>query len=143
MGVQMQIAGALIGLAASQKAAAAQDMQAQAAREQAEATKITTLQQENQRRDQLRRQLASLTSSMSAQGVALGTSPSILALEEDEKRLAAKDITSIKLMGATNRRKYQIASAGYKAGAKATRLGGFAKAAYQAGDIMNPNVGTG
>ena len=62
MGVQMQIAGALIGLAASQKAAAAQDMQAQAAREQAEATKLTTAQQENQRRDQLRRQLASLSS---------------------------------------------------------------------------------
>ena len=142
MGVEMQIAGALLGLQASRQQAAAQNAQAAAAREQAEYTKIQTVQQEVERREQLRRQLASLSSSMSAQGVALGTSPSVMALEQDEMRLAKNDIASIKLMGATNRRKYQLSAAGYKAASRATTLGGFAKTAMQFSEISNPTVKT-
>lgn len=142
MGVEMQIAGALLGLQASRQQAAAQNAQAAAAREQAEYTKIQSAQQEVERREQLRRQLASLSSSMSAQGVALGTSPSVMALEEDEMKMAKNDIASIKLMGATNRRKYQLSAAGYKAASRATTLGGFAKTGMQFGEIYNPTVKT-
>lgn len=140
MGVQMQIAGAVLGYMAAQRQADAYEMEAAAYKENAEMAKIQADQREAARRQQLRRQLASLGTSMSAQGVALGTSQSTSALREDEQKIAKNDIASIKLMGMSNRRKYELGAAGKSAAAGATRLsamGGFAKSVYS---INNPTV---
>lgn len=136
MAVGLQAAGLFVGLQAAQAQARAYEAQAAAYQEEKEMAKIESSQMEAERRNQLRRQLASLGTSMSSQGVALGTSPSVLALAEDEKKLAKQDIANIKLMGATNRRKYDLSSAGAKAGAQATRLGGFGKSAIGVASII-------
>jgi len=99
--------------------------------------KIEAGQQEEARRLLLRKQLASLGTSMSSQGVALGTSPSVLALGDDEKKLANQDIANIRLMGLANRRKYELSAAGSRAAGKAAVLGGFAKTAAGAARIMS------
>jgi len=135
MGATAQIAGAFISLQASQAQAKAANAQAAAYQEQAEMAKIEAGQQESQRRLELRQQLASLNSSMSAQGVALG-SASQLALEADEMNIAKKDIRAIQLMGGSNRRKYQLSAAGAKAEARATRLGGFSSFASTMGQTF-------
>jgi len=136
MGVGLQVAGVFAGLQAAKAQAKVYEAQAAAYNEQKEMAKIESSQMEAERRDLLRRQLASLGTSMSAQGVALGTSPSVLALADDEKKMAKVDIDKIKLMGMANRRKYELGAAGSKASASATRIGGFAKAAAGAYDII-------
>ena len=128
MGVGLQVAGVFAGLQAAKAQARVYEAQAAAYNEQKEMAKIESSQMEAERRDLLRRQLASLGTSMSAQGVAIGTSPSVLALADDEKKMAKVDIDKIKLMGMANRRKYELGAAA-KASASATRIGGFAAAA--------------
>lgn len=143
MGVEFQIAGAVLGLMAANKQAEAYEAEAQSYKEQAEMAKLQANQQENERRAQLRRQLAALGTSMSSQGVALGTSASEGALAGDEVKMAKKDIASIKLMGMSNRRKYELSASSSKTAAGATRLGAlgsFSKSVYS---INNPNTGTG
>ena len=125
VGVGLQAAGAVIGLMAAQQQAKAYEMQAEQYQEQADMAKIQADQEESQRREALRRQLASLGTSMSAQGVALGTSQSVSALRDDEIKMANADISSIRLMGMSNRRRYQLSAVGAQAGARATKLGGF------------------
>ena len=142
MGVEMQIAGALIGLAGARQQKAVADMEAQSYREQAEIASIQARQQEEERRTQLRKQLASLGTSMSAQGIALGTSASVSAIRRSEIDIANKDISSIKLMGMSNRRKYEISAAGSKTSGKAAMTLGVGKALGQAYEI-NKGVGTG
>jgi|TARA_R100000149_G_scaffold46600_1_gene18792 DNA-binding transcriptional regulator PaaX len=134
--VALQAAGLFVGLQAARAQAQVYEAQAQAYEEQKEMAKIESSQMEAERRDLLRRQLASLGTSMSSQGVALGTSPSVLALAEDEKKLAKNDIANIKLMGLTNRRKYALSASGARAGARATTIGGFAKTATGAATII-------
>lgn len=140
MGVEMQVAGAFLGAMAAQKQAKAYEMEAQAYQEQAELASLQAQQQEADRNRMLRTQLASLGTSMSAQGVSLGTSASVSALRDDEIKMAKNDIASIKLMGMSNRRRYELSSAGSKAGASAVRLGGFAKTGSQ---IYSINKGVG
>ena len=111
MGVYAQVAGAVIGLAGARQAKAASEMEARAYEEQAEMASIQARQQEEERNTQLRKQLASLGTSMSAQGITLGTSASVATLAGQEKKIAKKDISSIKLMGMANRRKFQIRAA--------------------------------
>ena len=135
MGVEMQIASAIIGLASVRQQKAAYDMEAEAYKEQAEMASLQADQQEAERNKQLRRQLASLGTSMSSQGVALGTSPSVSALRTDEIKVAKADINNIRLMGQSNRRKYEISAAGSKAAGKAAVLGGLAKTAGAAYSI--------
>lgn len=135
MGVEMQIASAIIGLAAVRQQKAAYDMEAEAYKEQAEMASLQADQQEAERNRQLRRQLASLGTSMSSQGVALGTSPSVSTLRTDEIKMAKADISNIRLMGQSNRRRYEIGAAGSKAAGKAVVLGGFAKTAGAAYSI--------
>lgn len=135
MGVQMQIASAIIGLAAVRQQKAAYDMEADAYKEQAEMATLQGDQQEAERNRQLRRQLASLGTSMSSQGVALGTSPSVSALRNDEIEIAKADINNIRLMGQSSRRKYEISAAGSQAAGKAVVLGGAAKTAGAAYSI--------
>ena len=134
--VALQAAGLFVGLQAAKAQAKAYEAQAQAYEEQKEMAKIEASQQEADRRDMLRRQLASLGTNMSSQGVALGTSPSVLALAEDEKKLAKNDIANIKLMGLSNRRKYALSASGARAGASATWIGGFVKTATGAATII-------
>lgn len=136
MGVQMQVASVALGLLASQRQAKAADMEATAYKEQAEMASLQADQQEIERTRLLRRQLASLGSSMASQGISLGTSASVTALRDDEERMARQDINSIKLMGMANRRKYQLSAAGAKEKGKAIRLGGFAKTAAGIYDIQ-------
>ncbi len=133
--VGLQAASIFVGLQAAQAQAKVYQAQAAAYEEQKEMAKIESSQMEAERRDLLRRQIASLGTNMSAQGVALGTSPSVLALEDDEKRMAKNDIANIKLMGMANRRKYELGAAGARASSQATKLAGFAKAGAQAASM--------
>ena len=136
MGVGLQVASLFVGLQAAQMQKQAYEAQAAAYEEQKEMAKIEAAQQESSRRDVLRRQLASLGTSMSSQGIALGTSPSVLALADDEKKLAKQDIGNIRLMGMSNRRKYELSASGARAAGSAAQMAGFAKAATGAARIM-------
>ena len=136
MGVGLQVASLFVGLQAAQMQKQAYEAQAAAYEEQKEMAKIEAAQQESSRRDVLRRQLASLGTSMSSQGVALGTSPSVLALADDEKKLAKQDIANIRLMGMSNRRKYELSASGARAAGSSAQMSGFAKTATGAARIM-------
>jgi len=135
MGVGLQIAGLMLTMKAANMQKAAYEAEAQAQEEQAEMAKIQASQQEVERNRKLRLQLASLGTSMSSQGVALGTSPSVLALADDEKKIAKNDIAAIRLMGLSNRRRYEVGAAGSRAAGRAAQLGGFAKTAAGAYSI--------
>ena len=137
MGVEMAIAGALIGLAGARQQKAAYEMEAKAYEEQAEMAQLQARQQESERRSQLRKQLASLGTSMSAQGIALGTSASVSTLAGQEKKIAKKDISSIKLMGMSNRRKFQISAAGSRAEGKAKMTAAIGQAVMGVGQATD------
>lgn len=127
MGVQMQIASLFMGFMAAQQARKAHELEAQSYREQADMAKIEAGQKEIERNRKLRIQLAALGTSMSAQGVALGTSQSVSALATDETRIAKQDVDTIRLMGQSERRKFALSAAGSDAAASAATMGGFAK----------------
>lgn len=127
MGMGLQVAGLMLSLKAAQMQKQAYEAEAQAQEEQAEMAKIQAAQQEVERNRRLRAQLASLGTNMSAQGVALGTSASVLALADDEKKIAKEDVASIRLMGLSNRRRYEVGATGSRAAGRAAQLGGFAK----------------
>ena len=129
MGMELQVVSMIAVLASSQQQRKAFELEAQSYKEQADLAKIQAGQQEAERNRKLRIQLAALGTAMSSQGVALGTSPSVSALEKDEIQIAKNDIASIRLMGMSSRRKFELSAAGSQAGASATRMGGFAKAA--------------
>jgi len=129
MGMGLQVVGIIAGLAAAQQQRKAYELEAQSYKEQADLAKIQAGQQEIERNRKLRIQLAALGTAMSSQGVALGTSPSVLSLGTDEIQVAKNDIASIRLMGMSTRRKFELSAAGSKAGASAATMGGFAKAA--------------
>ena len=122
MGVGLQVASLVMTMKAANMQKSAYEMEARSYEEQKEMAKIQASQQENERNRKLRLQLASLGTSMSSQGVALGTSASVLALADDEKKIAKNDIGAIRLMGLSNRRRYEVGAAG-----RAAQLGGFAK----------------
>lgn len=134
VGVGLQVAGAVAGLYSAKMQADAYKAEKAAAEENAKMASIEASQQEVERMRMLRAQLASLKTLNSAQGVALGTSGSTSALIDNEVKLANEDIASIKLMGASNRRKYSLSAKSSAAGAKATMvsaLAGTATAAYK------------
>lgn len=128
MGVEMQIASLALGVMSAQQQRKAYEMEAQSYREQADMAELQAGQQEEARRQQMRRQLAALGASMASQGVSIG-SQSVQALGDDEMRIAKNDIASIRLMGMSNRRKYELSAGASMAGAKAATLGGFTKSA--------------
>ena len=99
MGVELQVASLVLGLAGANQAKKAYELEAQSYQEQKDLSAIESMQNERDRIKILRQQLASLGTSMSSQGVALGTSASTLALEKDEINIANRDIDAIKLMG--------------------------------------------
>ena len=142
MGMGLQVVGIIAGLAAAQQQRKAYELEAQSYKEQADLSKIQAGQQEAERNRKLRIQLAALGTAMSSQGVALGTSPSVLALETDEIQVAKNDIASIRLMGMSTRRKFELSAAGSKAGASAATMGGFAKAAGGVYSTFYKPVGT-
>ena len=135
MGVQMQIAGAVLGVLAAKQQSDISKMEAQAYKEKADLASLKAQQDEDARRMQLRRQLASLGVSMTASGVAIGTSASMDAIAAGERDIARKDINNIKLMGQSTRRNYQISAVGSQAAGKAIMLGGLAKGAGAAYSI--------
>lgn len=128
----MQVAGALLGLAAAKQSSDIAKMESQSYKEQADLAELQASEKVADRQMQLRRQLASLGVSMTASGVALGTSASVGAIQKAEVDIAKKDIASTKLMGMSNRRKYEISSAGKMAESRAIKIGAVGKAAGQA-----------
>ena len=90
--------------------------------------KIQADQKMVQRDLELRRQLASLGTSMAAQGVALGTSGSIAALDFGERSLAKSDMRSIKLMGLGKRRNLLTSAAMSKTKGRAAVISSYGKA---------------
>lgn len=135
MGMGMQIAGVFLGLMAAQQARKAAEMEAQAYEEQKDLAEIQSGQQEIERNRKLRMQLASLSASMANQGTALGTSASTEALRLDEEKMALADVSSIRLMGQVERRKYSLSAASSRASGQAATISGFAKAAGSIYDI--------
>ena len=139
MGVEAQIAAAGLTMLQAKQQRNVYEMEAQLYHEQSKMAEMESSQQENQRLRALRSQLASLNSTMSAQGVAIGTSPSVTALEDDEKKIAKQDINSIQLMGMSKRRRFDISASSSKAAGKAATLGGLADSA----GIIAPRINTG
>lgn len=135
MGVELQVASLVLGLAGANQAKKAYELEAQSYQEQKDLSEIQSGQQERDRLRMLRMQLASLGTSMSSQGVALGTSASTLALEKDEINIANRDIDAIKLMGMSNQRRFSLSSRGSKMAAKGAMIAGFSKATSSIYDI--------
>jgi hypothetical protein len=106
-------------------------LEEQSYREQADMAKIEADQKMVQRDLELRRQLASLGTSMAAQGVALGTSESLSALDFGERGLAKSDTRSIKLMGLGRRRNLLTSAAMSKTKGRAAVIGSYGKAYSQ------------
>ena len=135
MGVELQVASLVLGLAGANQAKKAYELEAQSYQEQKDLSEIQSGQQERDRLRMLRMQLASLGTSMSSQGVALGTSASTLALEKDEINIANRDIDAIKLMGMSNQRRFSLSARGSKMAAKGAIIAGFSKATSSIYDI--------
>lgn len=137
MGLEMAIAGAVVGLAGARQEKAAYEMEAKSYEEQGKMAQMQARQQEEERERNLRQQLASLGTSMSAQGVVLDrTQGSVGALQKNEIDIAKKDISSIKLMGMANRRKFGISAAGSRAAGKAAMTRAVGQAAMSIGGSM-------
>tara|TARA_B100001250_G_C19799600_1_gene790363 strand:- start:1354 stop:1794 length:441 start_codon:yes stop_codon:yes gene_type:complete len=102
----------------------AYEAEAQANAEQADMAKIEADQQENSRRNQLLGIMSALNVSESSRGLSVGQGGTSSALKESEKKFADADISSIKLMGLSNRRKFTLAGASAKKSGKAALIGG-------------------
>lgn len=118
----------LASLSGAQMEKNAYKLEAQSYEEQAAMAKIEADQKMVQRDLQLRRQLASLGASMAAQGVAIGTSGSMSALDYGEKQLAKADMKSIKLMGLGRRRQLLTSAASSKTKGRAAVIRGYGQA---------------
>jgi hypothetical protein len=137
MAVGLQAVSVGLGFMGAMQAKKAYELEAQSYQEQKDLAEIDSYQQENQRLKQLRIQLASLGTSMGAQGVALGTSPSTHALERDEINIANRDIDRIKLMGSGQRRKFSLSARGSKLAARGATIGAFSKSVGGIYDIYS------
>lgn len=118
----------LASLSGAQMEKNAYKLEAQSYEEQAAMAKIEADQKMVQRDLQLRRQLASLGASMAAQGVAIGTSGSMSALDYGERQLAKADMKSIKLMGLGRRRQLLTSAASSKTKGRAAVIRGYGQA---------------
>lgn len=118
----------LASLSGAQMEKNAYKLEAQSYEEQAAMAKIEADQKMVQRDLQLRRQLASLGASMAAQGVAVGTSGSMSALDYGERQLAKADMRSIKLMGLGRRRQLLTSAASSKTKGRAAVIRGYGQA---------------
>jgi len=135
MAVGLQAVSVGLGFMGAMQAKKAYELEAQSYQEQKDLAAIESSQQENQRLKNLRMQLASLGTAMSAQGVALGTSRSTLALERDEISIANRDIDRIRLMGASTARRYELSARGSRLAAKGATMSAFSKTASGIYDI--------
>lgn len=142
MGVEMQIASVALTMLAAKQQKKAYEMEARAYKEQGDMAKIQAGQQETERNRRLRQQLASLSTSMAGRGVAIGTSASSEALAIDEEKLALNDIKSIKLMGMSQRRKFDLSAASSRTAGQAAIIGGFSKSAAMGYDIQTGKTST-
>ena len=138
MGVYAMVAGAGLGLLAAKQEKDAYEIEATSYEEQGKMAQMQAKQQEEERERGLRQQLASLGTSMSAQGVVLDrTQGSVGALQKNEVTLAKNDVSSIRLMGMANRRKYGLGAAGARAAGKAAMTRGVAQAAMTIGSVTD------
>lgn len=135
MAVGLQAVSVGLGFMGAVQAKKAYELEKQSYQEQKDLAAIQSSQQERDRLKMLRMQLASLGTSMSAQGVALGTSASTSALERDEIDIANRDIDGIRLMGMSNQRKFSLSARGSSLAAKGAIISGFSKTASGIYDI--------
>ena len=143
MGLEMAIAGAVIGLASANKEKGIYEMEAKSYEEQGKMAQMQAKQQEEERERNLRQQLASLGTSMSAQGVVLDrTQGSVGALQKNEVNIAKKDVSAIKLMGMSNRRKYDISAKSSREAGQAAMIRGVGQAVTTIGSAVKAGSGT-
>lgn len=122
---------AVMSLAAAKQAKAGYQMEAQSNREQAELAQINADQEAINRTAQLNAQLASISATAGSGGINIG-STSIANIKRRETQLAKADVSATKLLGASNRRKYQIGAKTAETKGKAAVLTGISNAAGQA-----------
>lgn len=143
MGVYAQVAGAVIGLAGARQEKAVYEMEAKSYEEQGKMAQMQARQQEEERERNLRQQLASLGTSMSAQGIVLDrTQGSVGALQKNEIDIAKKDVSAIKLMGMSNRRKYDISAKSSREAGQAAMIRGVGQAVTTIGSAVKAGSGT-
>ena len=119
---------AIMSLAAAKQSQKAYAAEAQAQMEQAEMAQIEADQQAINRTAQLNEQLASISASSAGGGVSVGSS-SMINIKRRESKLTSQDVSSIKFMGSTKRRNYQLGAKGSKNKGKAAMYKGYADAA--------------
>jgi len=106
----------------------AYEAEVQSNAEQAEMAKIEADQQENVRRNDLLQIMSALNVSEAGRGLTVSSGGTGSALRESEKKFADADISSIKLMGLSNRRKFTLAGTSAKRSGQAAVLTGVTSA---------------
>ena len=120
--------GAALSVAGAMQTRKAYAMEAQQNKEQADLAGIEADQKAINRTQQLNEQLSSILAQAAGSGVSI-TSPSIIRIGKQERKMAEADISSIKLMGDAKRRQYGIASQASKVKGKAGMIAGLGQAA--------------
>ena len=120
---------AALSIASAMKAKQAYALQAKQAQEQADMAGIQADQEAINRTAQLNAQLAAISATASAGGVAVGTSGSFKNIGRRETKLANADISAIKLMGRQNRRKFMLDAKASKQKGDAALIAGLGSAA--------------
>lgn len=101
----------------------AYEAEAEQNEENAQMAEIQSDQQENARKQQLLNILASLNVSESSRGLSVRTGGTSNALRQNEMSLAKADLSSIKLMGLSNARRFRMGAKSSRLSGKATMLG--------------------
>ena len=134
---------AALSIAAAMKAKEAYALQAKQAQEQADIAGIQADQEAINRTAQLNAQLASISATQSAGGVAVGTSASFKNIGRRETKVANADISAIKFMGGQNRRKFQLDAKSSNLKGDAALVSGLSSAAASGSKAYYAEKGTG
>lgn len=137
MGWQMQAVAAVGSLMAAKASADAYANDAQSAYEASQMAKVEAQDQELDRMAQLRDQLSTLDSDFAGRGVSVGTSQTVGNFRRAEKKFADKDIKSIRLMGQSKQRQYNLKASSSKKLGKVAYLSGVAKAGSYGSDAYS------
>jgi len=106
----------------------AYEMEAQANEEQANMAELEAEQQSGARRNQFLQMMSALNVSEGSRGISVGQGGSSKALQENEKKYLASDLSSIKLMGMNKSRQYKIGASQSRLSGKAALISGVASA---------------
>ncbi|BAQ86954.1 hypothetical protein [uncultured Mediterranean phage uvMED] len=106
----------------------AYETEAQANEEQANMAELEAEQQSGARRNQFLQMMSALNVSEGSRGISVGQGGSSKALQENEKKYLASDLSSIKLMGMNKARQYRIGASQSRLSGKAALISGVAGA---------------